>query len=123
MLTKNLKHLRAVTGLTQQGLAQKIGFSQQAIARWETGKATPDPDTLIKLAAVFNVSVDELLGSSKPKETYYLNPETAKMAQELHDNPKYRILFDASKKLPPEALQEVINFIDFQLSKEGVKDD
>lgn len=51
-------------------------------------------------------------------EHYYIDPETAMLAQELKDNPQYRALLDSSKKLKPEGVKEVMNFINYQLQKE-----
>lgn len=118
MLSAELKRLRASNKMTQAELAQKIGYSQQAIARWETERSTPDPNTLIKLAHVFGVTVDELVGNTQNKG-YYMNSETARLAQEIHDNPQYKVLFDATKHLKPESVKEVMRFIDYQKSKEG----
>ena len=42
----------------------------------------------------------------------------AKMAQEIYDNPQYKVLFDATKKLKPESIKEVMKFIDYQKAKE-----
>lgn len=118
MLSYEMKRLRALNRMTQAELARRVGYSQQAIARWETNRSTPDPNTLIKLAHVFGVTVDELVGNA-PHEGYYINPETARLAQELHDNPEYKAMFDAIRKLSPAAIKEVISFIKFQKSKEG----
>ncbi|MBR4607380.1 MAG: helix-turn-helix transcriptional regulator [Lachnospiraceae bacterium] len=57
------KHLR----LTQEALAQRIGVSKSAIAKWETDGGVPDRDNLKRLAEIMNVSVDLLhnvMGSS-----------------------------------------------------------
>lgn len=62
VLSSQLKKYRSVAGLSQAELAKMIGLSQQAIARWETEKSTPDPDTLIQLSSIFGITVDELLG-------------------------------------------------------------
>lgn len=51
-------------------------------------------------------------------EHYYIDPETSLLAQELKDNPQYRALLDSSKKLKPEGVKEVMNFINYQLQKE-----
>ncbi len=50
------KYLR----LTQEELAEKIGVSKSAIAKWETERGIPDRDNLGRLAEVINVSVDDL---------------------------------------------------------------
>ena len=46
--------------LTQEELAQRIGVSKSAVAKWETEGGLPDRDNLKRLSEVLNVSVDEL---------------------------------------------------------------
>jgi len=62
MLGKRLKTLREAKGLTQQQLGELINLSQQTIGHYEVGRASPDAETLIKLADYFQTSVDQLLG-------------------------------------------------------------
>lgn len=60
-----LKELRKAKGLTQHQLANELGISQQAYARYEKGDREPKISTLIKLADYFDVSVDYLIGHKK----------------------------------------------------------
>ena len=53
--------LRQSKGLSQAQLAAKIGVTNKAVSKWETGTSKPTTDTLIKLAALFSVDVNELL--------------------------------------------------------------
>ena len=53
----NLIKLRKENKLTQLELAQKIGYSDKAISRWETGETTPDVETLNSLASLYNVPI------------------------------------------------------------------
>ena len=63
MLAKNLKKFRKSAGLTQETLAQKSGVSYNAVIKLEQGMITnPTLDTLTKIANVFNVELDELVG-------------------------------------------------------------
>ncbi len=55
-----LAHCRRILGLTQEKMAEKLGVSKSAIAKWETDGGVPDRDNLKKLADVMSVSVDEL---------------------------------------------------------------
>lgn len=64
MFSKNLKLLRVSFNLSQKKIAELLYVSQQTIGKWETDKATPNPDMLITLANFFNVSVDYLIGNS-----------------------------------------------------------
>lgn len=59
----NFKRLRKQANISQAALAQRLGLSQQAIAKWESGRATPDPDTLSLLAEAFCVSIDSLIAT------------------------------------------------------------
>lgn len=62
MFSAQLRKYRIAAGLSQKELAGKLFVSQQAVARWETDKATPNPETVVKLAEIFEVTTDELLG-------------------------------------------------------------
>lgn len=57
-----IKELREEFGLTQKELADKIGNVQRNVSNWENGASEPDLETLLRLADVFGVSLDELFG-------------------------------------------------------------
>ena len=57
-----LKTLRLNRGLTQSELAKSLGISPSAVRMYETGQRSPDYNTLKRIAALFNVSTDYLLG-------------------------------------------------------------
>ena len=59
---KNLKELRKQNNYSQIQLGELIGFGQHAISSWEKETREPDIKTLIKLANLFNCSVDYLIG-------------------------------------------------------------
>ena len=59
---KNLKRLRTNAKLTQQELATKLKVAPSTIGMYESGKRMPDTEILNKLANMFNVSIDYLLG-------------------------------------------------------------
>lgn len=52
---------RCGAGLTQTELAEKLGVTNKAVSKWETGRAKPSTNTLRKIAALFGISVEELL--------------------------------------------------------------
>ena len=54
--------LRKLHGLTQQDISLKLGYAKNSICAWEKGRAQPNYETLIKIAKIFNVSIDYLLG-------------------------------------------------------------
>ena len=59
-----IRELREEKGLTQKGLAEKIGVIGHNVGDWERNKCEPSTDMLIKIARVLEVSVDYLIGNS-----------------------------------------------------------
>lgn len=57
--------LRTKKGLSQDGLAEKIYVTRQAVSRWETGETVPNTETLKLLSKFFDVSINTLLGSPR----------------------------------------------------------
>lgn len=58
---KQLQTLRKSRGLSQEKLAEVLGISRQAVAKWEVGQSYPDVAKLIALSEFFKVSIDELV--------------------------------------------------------------
>lgn len=65
MLKDNLVMLRNIHGFSQEELAEKIGISRQAYAKWESGSTVPDIDKCSRLAEIFGVSIDSLVKTEK----------------------------------------------------------
>ena len=61
MLKDNLVILRKMNGYSQEQIAEKIGISRQAYAKWESGATIPDIDKASALAQVYGVSIDSLI--------------------------------------------------------------
>lgn len=63
---------RTKAGLSQRAVAQELGITDAAVSLWETGKTLPRATLLLKLAALYGCTVDELLREDEPtvgKET------------------------------------------------------
>ena len=61
MLKDNLVILRNMHGMSQEDIAEKIGISRQAYARWESGATVPDIEKCKRLADFYDVTIDSLL--------------------------------------------------------------
>ncbi len=61
MFGENLYQLRKLNRMTQEELADKLGVSRQAVAKWESGESLPDIEKSISIAGVFGVSLDDLV--------------------------------------------------------------
>ena len=64
-----IKKLREDKKLTQEELAKMIPISRQAVSKWERGLTIPDPQILIKLSEIFNLSINEILNGEKINKT------------------------------------------------------
>ena len=58
---RNLSAFRRKAGYTQEGLAEALGVSRQAVGKWESGQALPEAATLLTLADLLNCSLDALM--------------------------------------------------------------
>lgn len=64
---QRLYELRRKAGLSQEGLADLVGVSRQAVQKWEAGTSKPDLDNLAALAGYFQVSLDYLITGKEPE--------------------------------------------------------
>lgn len=124
LFSARLSSLLKESGMSQTELSEMLGVSRSTVNKWIMQKSVPRMGLIEKMSSIFGVPKSYFLEeAAENKRTYYLDPETARLAQELKDNPQYRSLFDASRKLSPDALKEVMNFIAYQTKKEGHDDD
>ncbi len=61
LIGKNIATYRKRASLTQAGLAAKLNYSDKAVSKWERGESMPDVQTLVQLAELFGISVNDLL--------------------------------------------------------------
>lgn len=124
------KELRKAAGLSQAEMAKRLGISRSTVGMYETGQREPDFETLEVIADFFNVDVDYLIGRTNKTTVlpnsvggYYLNEETAQMAQKLFENKEMRILFSAARDAKPEDLKTVADVLLALKRKEGYNGD
>lgn len=102
----NLRQARKAKGLTQTEVARAIGLTQNGYSYWENGKAKIDKDQLLKLAELFEVSTDYLLGNtSKPNTKGVWIP----------------VLGEVAAGIPIEAVEDIVDYeeIDAALAATG----
>ena len=114
MLAEQLKAFRKKRKISQASLANVLGISQQAVAKWEQNKAEPSASTLITLAKQFDVTVDDLLGYQAVVSVFSDDEkELVEEYRRLNDNDKITIrlmvnrLRDTEFK-HPHSMQNVI---------------
>lgn len=100
-------------GITPYRVCKETGLTTSTISNWKAGRYTPKQDKLQKIADYFCVSIEYLMtGEEKEPETgYYLNEETAKLAQEMFEDEDMRSLFDMKRNMPPERFKVHMEFM------------
>ncbi|MBW2672110.1 MAG: helix-turn-helix domain-containing protein [Deltaproteobacteria bacterium] len=117
-----LRQLRKEKGLTQAELAKLLSIGESTISFYESGKRQPDYETLIRIADLFNVSVDYLLGrtvldgTKKIDGSYKLNKEKSNKGIETIAAHRTD---DPMSELPEEARKSLEEFKEFILRKYG----
>ena len=118
-----LRSLRKERGLSQEERAEKIFVTRQAVSRWETGETLPTPETLQLLSALYDVSINTLLGSPRklvcqccgmPLEDSVLSREPDGSLNEEYCKWCY-----TEGKFAYSSLEELLDFLEGTMSNES----
>lgn len=136
LLGKRLRELRKVNGFTQDYVASVLGVIRQTYSHYESGRRTPNPEAIYKLAGLYNISADDLLYlsinideseySEIPEPTksnedlsayleYFSNPSNQKKYQ-YNTNLEKELLY-YFQKISDDDKKEIIEFIKIKASK------
>lgn len=118
--SERLKQLRQQFGWTQDDLANKMGVSRSTIAGYEAKSKLREPDfeTVQKLANLFDVSVDYLLGRTDSRETPQHDKintsadEVTELLETLHKRPEMKMLFSITKNATKEDIEKAVKIIE-----------
>lgn len=103
----NLKKYMQEKGITQLELSKLLNVSAQSVSNWCNGKKTPRMDKVDAMCNVFGCLRSDLMENKASRPSYYLDPETAKVAQEIKDSKELSLLFDAARDAKPDDLKTV----------------
>ena len=115
-LFKRIKNRREELNMSQEELAKKLGYkSRSSINKIEKGENDIPQSKIAAFAAALETTPEYLMGwetpAPKPSPSYYVDPETAELADRLKNQPGMRMLFDAAKDASPEDLEMVAAMI------------
>lgn len=114
IFSKNLNKYISRSGKKQNEIAADIKVIPQTLNSWCTGQAMPRIGKIQLLANYFGINKSDLLEEKEDidEEGYYLDDDARDMAQFMYENPEYKVLFDASRKVKKEDIQFVKEMID-----------
>lgn len=114
IFSKNLNYYMQLNNKTQTDLINDLGFNKSAVSTWCNGTRLPRMDKVDALAKYFKINRSDLIEEKEhsQNEHYYLNDDTRQLAQFMFENPEYKVLFDASRKVKKEDIEFVRQMID-----------
>lgn len=105
VFSKRLRYYLKKYDMTQAELANRLSVGTTSVYNWCNGIKTPRMDKVDAMCDLFHCKRSDLIEEKEDSPSYYLNEETAAVAQEIFDNPDLRLLFDASRNATPEDLR------------------
>ena len=118
ILPKRLKMLREKHGYLQKFVADKLGIRSNTLSGYETGTRSPDPEMLVKLAELYNVTTDYLLGKTDiPSVDNGQSRKTAIIDKIKSEFPDADLMFKDLSNMSADQLEEVYDFIKFKIQK------
>ena len=124
------EYLCRYNGVSTSDVCKATGIGYSTISNWKKRRNLLSPKYAKLIADYFGVTLEYLITGkdsehpipSGQDNEYYLDRETAELAQELHDNPEMRLLFSAAKGVKPETLRELHDML-LILKRREMRDD
>lgn len=114
IVAKNLRRLAYENEKSQIDIAKAIGVHKSTVSAWMNATRTPRMDKVDMLCRYFGCRRSDIMEpeeKQKPREVY-LDDEAREYIEFLHNNPKYKVLFDASRKVKAEDVDFVRKMIE-----------
>lgn len=113
VFSKRLRYYLDKYEMTQNDLAKRLGVGTTSVYNWCNGIKSPRMDKVDAMCEIFSCRRSDLMEEDDDREptAYYLDDDTADAAQFLFNNPEYKVLFDASRKVKPEDINFVAEMI------------
>lgn len=117
-----LRELRLENDYTLEYVADKLEVAPKTLQRYECGERKIKVGTITDLCAIYGADYSEFMKQAKLRHLgedlpdtfapYYFNDDARDLAQFMFENPEYKVLFDASRKVKKEDIEFVKQMID-----------
>lgn len=106
IIARNLRRIASDANKTQADIARDLRLNKATVSSWMNGTRVPRMDKVDMLASYFNVNRANIMEEhTSTKRSYYLDPETARVAQDLFDDRNLHALLDAARGNSPENIR------------------
>lgn len=111
-LNNNIKYLRAKEGISQQGLADKIGIDRSTVSRIENNEIETTIDNAIKIAKALNVTIYDLVGRDLRLDIDENTPPIEEKHEEYKRILREKGLMDENENIDEESLNKLLKIAD-----------
>lgn len=115
IMAKNILKYMGLHEKDRKAVCKDLGISYTTFTDWVKGNTYPRIDKIELLANYFGVTKADLVEDHNDRieqESYYIDKDARDLAEFVHKNPKYKVLFDSFRKVKPEDIDFVKQFID-----------
>lgn len=123
VFSENLKRYLEANNKQPVDIVNDLGIPFSTVSNWINGLKLPRMGKVEMLADYFGIEKSDLLEKKREPESYYLNPETAEIAQDIFENKELRMLFSVQRDMDPEDLKALHNMALALKRKEGYDGD
>lgn len=127
-LSNKLRELRISHGYTQEYIGNYLNITRQGYAHYEKGGRTPDNQTLLHLASLYSLSIDELINNNFIPNTLHedatystnerLNTENSKTRNVVHPNNSIeKKLLENFRQLTPNIQLDILEYVKYRVYK------
>lgn len=113
VFARNLKKYLELNDKQPVDIVNDLGIPFSTVSNWVNGLKLPRMGKIELLAQYLHIEKSDLLEEKvESSENYYLNDDTRELAQFLFENPNYKVMFDAVRKVKPEDVEFIKEMID-----------
>lgn len=104
IISKNLKRIFYEAHKTQADVARDLNLNQATVSTWMNGTRIPRMDKIDLLCHYFNCSRADIMEDhdTEAEQGYYIDSKTARLAQEMFEDPQMRSLYHMKRNMEPE---------------------
>lgn len=102
VFAKRLRYYLDKNDMTQKELAQRLGVGTTSVYNWLNEIKAPRMDKVDHMCKIFGCNRSDLMTDEPDQDGYYTDPETARLAQEMFEDPQMRSLFHMKRNMEPE---------------------
>lgn len=112
IFSKRLRYFLEKNKMTQSELAKSLNVGTTSVYNWCNAVKTPRMDKVDAMCKIFGCMRRDLMEEDTEQSSYYLDEDSRETAQFLFENPDYKVLFDATRKVKPEDIGFVKELLD-----------